>query len=545
MQDIYTFAQQTLIYLGESNDECKEAMNGAARAQLDDRLRKLVEGCILMRTWFTRVWTYQELVLSKQPWIQCGRDRLRWDVLYNAYFPIVATTAMSSTSRQEIPAVVESFRDMQIAREPSESSTLYSIMVSRRGFGVTNPRDLVYGHLAVTGLPTPENKPACPVVGSVAEIFTNATIHMCSTSSSYEPLLHVETTDTRAGYGHFPSWVPDWTLRATKAEDEGPQGLGICPITPLTNISQYTQAPQKRWVTSQQRRVLFLQQLSTRQVFYQKVEERVYFATSKICAIDCVHIGVITTTSPAIPAREDLSRRPEIADLRASLEAKAPRSEFIAYYRRAYQYLREVLGEGVIKPLPSKDKILADGIDFKYFWPHFEPAHDYNKDLEPFRYFGVEGYLVRHALLRENGSPGGEVKPGFALMGRKIARLSHNGSAIVPSTTEPGDEIYACVIKNKLRFLVVKPFVEMAADHPDGPYGLGPASNFSTFVPKEEYKGEYGLPAKHGTLLGFVWMEGDLTRVKSFAPVKLDRFLLFDGALQKEFKLCGTKVYLH
>lgn len=29
--------------------------------------------------WFTRVWVLQELVLSKEPWIQVGRHKIAWE----------------------------------------------------------------------------------------------------------------------------------------------------------------------------------------------------------------------------------------------------------------------------------------------------------------------------------------------------------------------------------------------------------------------------------------------------------------------------------
>jgi hypothetical protein len=33
---------------------------------------------IVDNTWFTRIWIFQELLLSSDPWIQCGKQRLRW-----------------------------------------------------------------------------------------------------------------------------------------------------------------------------------------------------------------------------------------------------------------------------------------------------------------------------------------------------------------------------------------------------------------------------------------------------------------------------------
>jgi hypothetical protein len=62
-------------------------MNAALQENLDSRFQHLAAGHILWRTWFTRVWIYQELVLSKGPWIQCGRKRVRWNAIYAALCP--------------------------------------------------------------------------------------------------------------------------------------------------------------------------------------------------------------------------------------------------------------------------------------------------------------------------------------------------------------------------------------------------------------------------------------------------------------------------
>jgi hypothetical protein len=81
MRQIYSLAQNTIIHLGDSNDECEKVMNAALQEPLDSHLRQLAIDQILSRPWFTRVWIYQELVLSKDPWAQCGRRRIRWDAL--------------------------------------------------------------------------------------------------------------------------------------------------------------------------------------------------------------------------------------------------------------------------------------------------------------------------------------------------------------------------------------------------------------------------------------------------------------------------------
>lgn len=50
----------------------------------DTTLQTLIDGIearLLARPWFTRVWVYQELIQSRDPWVQCGEKRLKWDDL--------------------------------------------------------------------------------------------------------------------------------------------------------------------------------------------------------------------------------------------------------------------------------------------------------------------------------------------------------------------------------------------------------------------------------------------------------------------------------
>ncbi|KAH8587775.1 hypothetical protein B0O99DRAFT_731908 [Bisporella sp. PMI_857] len=44
------------------------------------QFERVIEEEILARPWFTRVWILQELFLSQDPWLQCGKSRVRWNV---------------------------------------------------------------------------------------------------------------------------------------------------------------------------------------------------------------------------------------------------------------------------------------------------------------------------------------------------------------------------------------------------------------------------------------------------------------------------------
>ncbi|KAH7370598.1 hypothetical protein BKA65DRAFT_562436 [Rhexocercosporidium sp. MPI-PUGE-AT-0058] len=204
MREIYAYAHHTIIHLGESDDACR-------------------------------------------PWIHFGRDRISWDVLYAACFSSGSSSGSMATKVPENPSssregkhphsavsLVECYRDTQEARKPSEIPTLFAVMVSRRRFGVTGPRELLYGHLPVARLPSLGKDSACLVVDyqrSTAEILTDVTIYICKKRHSYGSLLHVKAHYSRAGVGisGLPSWVPDWTFRSPSVTPPFPSDLGYVP----------------------------------------------------------------------------------------------------------------------------------------------------------------------------------------------------------------------------------------------------------------------------------------------------------------------------
>ncbi|TGO48783.1 hypothetical protein BOTNAR_0459g00040 [Botryotinia narcissicola] len=204
MKEVYGYAQATVIYLGALVEQTKslfELMN-----QLDPDRTKLLEIAedaikdVVSRPWFTRVWVYQELVLSNVVFVQFGRLRVPWDylceVLLDRYRDprernnlhkdraILSTPTLdvchdkdseteSRTSHLSsmVPAMHEirhnydtqSYRilwNMYEARRNYQNCLRYGrrvislldVLVSRRDSKASDLRDIIYGHLAVVDL---------------------------------------------------------------------------------------------------------------------------------------------------------------------------------------------------------------------------------------------------------------------------------------------------------------------------------------------------------------------------------------------------------
>ncbi|KAN0120256.1 Heterokaryon incompatibility protein (HET) domain containing protein [Hyaloscypha variabilis] len=182
MGDIYSTAQHTIIFLGLSPPRCDSIMLLMASAtqpyigseeDSDRAFRNLLTGYeaiveeeILSRPWFTRVWILQELVLSQNPWIQCGKIRARWNLFCKSIL-----SSESSVWKPDSRAVLQHMRDTrndfaktslsaphESQKEPGEA--LFILLQQRRGCGLTDPRDLIYAHL---GLVDAETRKLIPI----------------------------------------------------------------------------------------------------------------------------------------------------------------------------------------------------------------------------------------------------------------------------------------------------------------------------------------------------------------------------------------------
>jgi hypothetical protein len=83
---------------------------------------------------------------------------------------------------------------------------------------VTDSRDMIFGHLAIVGLHRPaketERAPVLEVdyYKTDAEVFTDATFYIITSTRSNKVLLHTEVTNRFRRRKNLPSWLSDWSL---------------------------------------------------------------------------------------------------------------------------------------------------------------------------------------------------------------------------------------------------------------------------------------------------------------------------------------------
>lgn len=210
---IYEHAAHTIIFLDESSrhlysivDEIKSLSGSNSVLRIDAvqrRPQSLSQDAIsslnfiLSRPWFKRVWVLQELVLSRDPFIQCGTTRLRWDAFLE--FAALARK-LGEAPNFEILQTMSKFR--KDFRRDESTVTLCELVLGRRGCGAADPRDIVYAQLGMTArdIEPDYNK-------SAAEVYAQMTHHMLLDNNNILGMV-----DYTAGNNlQLPTWVPDWS----------------------------------------------------------------------------------------------------------------------------------------------------------------------------------------------------------------------------------------------------------------------------------------------------------------------------------------------
>ena len=302
MGDIYRTAENTIIYLGELTSDVELVFGEVSRRRFRNNqlgyplqcphgeLRHCFrEDCetmntlspikdaalrdLLARPWFRRAWIFQELVLSNDAWVQCGRLRVRWHNLCLLLVPLLETVASkekkwrhnnnSETTKDLSPlGRANILRHMNDVRETfqntrhvshhvntayplrgedpdsisslqklgleqflrsnirdrtsnpwmldSEALELWRILGRRTGSQVSDPRDMIYAHM---GLHSDRSR-----VEQFIKIDYNKSIREVLTSAGHYCWRHADERDICAAFTQsplrsiLPSWVPDWGI---------------------------------------------------------------------------------------------------------------------------------------------------------------------------------------------------------------------------------------------------------------------------------------------------------------------------------------------
>ena len=242
MGRIYAAAYRTIIYLGPSTPGIEDLLRPLTLRgpQMDDeramelslkqpdpRIGNHGVVDLLQRQWFDRVWVLQELVMSRDPWIQLGRQRLRWTRVYDD---------LRSGSMRALPdSETSKVSDMQNLRTryqisanlkmETEKTFLFELVVARQGRSASDARDMVFAHMgmaiAAPDTVTSQGPPlTVDYTKSCTELYINFASKLADLFGAAAVLDCVSNDRSDPASLNLPSWVPDWTKSASRKFDQ-------------------------------------------------------------------------------------------------------------------------------------------------------------------------------------------------------------------------------------------------------------------------------------------------------------------------------------
>jgi hypothetical protein len=250
MGAIYQLARHTIIYLGESTPfsialfdvlasygaypddngsaclgilylskvKAEESGNDPWCFQTDPRAN--VESIAQRWPWFARVWVLQELVQSPDPWVQVGCQRIRWNTFTCITIrpDLFGFDSHGVKHLEDMDRLRHSLNSSLWRRDLQDDSTvatrLLEILHNRRGLGVSDPRDMIYGHLGVLGnVRSKRNVNRFFQVDyhqPMPELIMQVVLFIISARGDFDILSQVEDVSIEKRTT-LPTWVPDWT----------------------------------------------------------------------------------------------------------------------------------------------------------------------------------------------------------------------------------------------------------------------------------------------------------------------------------------------
>jgi hypothetical protein len=129
-----------------------------AQHVLDYEVEVAAREWVLAQPWFKRVWILQEFVLSQDPLVQCGTSTTRWGCFHSHISEIEAQRPLKLEEK-----IIQNIVGLRLQHQysahqfvgwaknypPNFAETPYGLLKSRKGFGVTDPRDMLFANVGL------------------------------------------------------------------------------------------------------------------------------------------------------------------------------------------------------------------------------------------------------------------------------------------------------------------------------------------------------------------------------------------------------------
>ncbi len=212
MGQIYSTAHHTVIYLGPLTPPVEKVLQATPSSSSGTRMNLTVgaltdivqaaDKSLLNRPWFSRVWVFQELVLSRDPWVQCGGFRVRWTDLCDLL--------LSDNSKR---AGLKLLTEMYFARARSMQTDLFHLLLSRRGLGATDARDMIFAHLGLASDSAAlQGNINIDYQQSVQRLYEDTARYLIDKIGPETIFFNADDINHRAHCQGLASWAPDWRV---------------------------------------------------------------------------------------------------------------------------------------------------------------------------------------------------------------------------------------------------------------------------------------------------------------------------------------------
>lgn len=168
------------------------------------------------RPWFTRMWTFQEVVMSQYCTIYCGSYWRLWDHLSDACCGI--SIAGFGTYLDYIDQGIHTIQVQRVGRLKGRRSALRSLLEANRTREATEPKDIVFALRGVVD-ETVADRMDTNYKERLGTTYARAAKLTIEENAALTVLGSVEWRRTSESKSEMPSWVPDWRYKTSVAVD--------------------------------------------------------------------------------------------------------------------------------------------------------------------------------------------------------------------------------------------------------------------------------------------------------------------------------------
>ncbi|KAI2467553.1 HET-domain-containing protein [Annulohypoxylon bovei var. microspora] len=249
MADVYHSAERVIVWLGAADEYTRLAcelvgnLNKLSKEDLQTITPRACEnkqstdllGCansskhweallwLFGRTWFTRAWVVQELVLARETTVLCGQYEFDWETMASISGHMAEQTSANTYQQHsyknpaKLAAIKKDIQALQAAAKKDildgTGNILLRSLIRCRTYEVSNDRDKVYSLLGLARRRHDSTISLYPRYdSSVSEVYTDVAEYLLEVSDDLHVLAHAEGDKFRQVSG-LPSWAPDWSVK--------------------------------------------------------------------------------------------------------------------------------------------------------------------------------------------------------------------------------------------------------------------------------------------------------------------------------------------